>query len=326
MDFCVIDPNREEDFILLSDNEIVEEDESMDSIVFGKTKEEREEGDCDQEVLVPPVDNNLQYSFSYLKEEYTIMEIMKRVIPPSTINDHLNRILQVGKHNVTKTAARKWYQMWFHLCNPKSKFWDQYNACTSALDEWNEPKGFKIHRDLVKEEIMAANVIDKQRAYQAKFDAEKYGVPMKYLINRIHPDGKDRSNPKRDPEKFYYSYLMTTIETMEVDTSTKVGSSRRPICKIIYKQNEWLNSRGNRCTDPSKYKLELFIGPFVSEDASRDFNVKWKKHRGAQPRRLFAIKYAKDRNMLCLDMRSTQPSKYIDNLRKKKKAKKEISF
>lgn len=266
--------------------------------------------------LVPPETRDLSYTFKFLNEDFSIIHIMKNVAPPSVLQKHVDRI----------SSSHLWYTMWFYLCNPNSTFNELYNSCLSALEEWGEPRGFKIAPNLIELETEAAEIRKRKRIYQAKEDAKKYGVDPKYLIRREYPDGKDRSNPAVDPNKFYFSYLMTTIESMNIDTSTKIGSSRRPVCKVIYKQNEWLNSEGNRSTDPTSYKLELFVGPFVSEEDSREFNKKWKVHRGAQPRRTFAKNYAKSRNMLCVDMRSMQPKKYIDDLRKQKKAKKEITF
>ncbi len=278
-----------------------------------------------KERLLPPPTNDMNFSFYYLKELYSITEVMSRVVPPSTFKAQMRRMFP-RKGGPTPLAARKWYEMWFHMANPNSTFEDQYNACYEALCEWEEPRGFTINPNLIQEEIRAADLDRLSKEYRARKDAIKYDVDEKYLINRIHTDGKDRSNPRRDPQQFHYSFLRTTIEAMDVDTSTKVGSSRHPICKVIYHQNEWLNSTETRNTDPSKYRLELFIGPFISEDQSRTFNKIWRAHRGAQPRRNFAMEYANDRQMLCVDMRSVQDKKYIEALRIKKKSKKEISF
>lgn len=278
--------------------------------------------------LRPPPTNDVDYTFKYLDESYSIKEVIERVLPPSAVGKQIMR-MKIGEMSANLGAqekARKWYEMWFYLTNPKSTFLEQYNACVAALNEWDEPKGYIIHPDLINLELLASDMVKKRRRYYAKTESKKYGIPMRHLVAPVHSDGKDRSNPSKDPEQFYYSYLRTTIESMDVDTSTKVGTSRNPICKVIYKQNEWLPSEGNRSTDPMKYKLELFIGPFCSEDDSREFNSLWKDRRGAQPRRLFAQKYAKDRQMICVDMRSVQPVKFIDDLRRKKKAKKTVSF
>jgi len=317
MDFIPIESEDTSKYILISSES---EDEEIQDKEISSKKEI-----VPVERISPPATNNFDYTFRYLDESYSIMTIMEKVVPPSALQQQLNRMI-TDKRIRSEEASRKWYEMWFYLCNPKCTFWDQYNACVNALNEWNEPRGFKVHDKLVEEEIVAADISYRNRIYQAKKDAEKYGVPLKFLVKKEHLDGKDRSNPTHDPAKFYYSYLRTTIESMDIDTSTKVGSSRRPVCKMIYHQNCWLNAKGNRSTDPTKYRLELFIGPFVSEDDSRDFNMEWKKHRGAQPRRMFAIKYAKDRNMLCVDMRSDQKNEFIDDLRKMKKAKKEVTF
>ena len=274
--------------------------------------------------LRPPDEIDLEYEFSYLNERISMKEVLKRVLPPSVYASHIKRMTPNKKNKIGYNPAKKWYDMWFYMLDPNSTFQDQYDAIIEGLTEWNEPKGWRIHPKLIEEEQQAAEMEKRKKLFAAKIESQKYGVPMEYFVNKFHSDGKDRSNPEGDKERFYYSYLITSIESMDVDTSTKVGKSRRPICKVLYHQMQFLNSESSRSTHPKKYRLELFIGPFVSEDAAMEFNQHWKSHRGAQPRRSHAIEFAQDRGMICVDVRSIQPSTYIDDLRKTKKARKNV--
>jgi len=272
----------------------------------------------DRKKLVPGDHIDLDYTFNYLSHQHSIEDMIVLLMPPTTQGTILDLFKRPSKQG-NKQACKLWYDAWFYLCDPHAGFEDIFNSCVAALAARGEPKSYKINYNIIEYLKNERSHRDTERKIKAKKKSEEYGLPEYIFVTKMYADGKKRDNAKCDPSLFYYSYLVTTLEDSRSATTTKVGSSKRPICKLLYHHEQFLRGRAPRNTNPRLFKFELFIGPFLSEDDSRKFNKLWSNHRGAGPRREFAKKYARARGMLCWDVRTFQETDEIERQRKDKK-------
>ena len=302
---------------------VIDIDEGEEDDLFYDFDQYKDEESSDVKgVGIEPVQyGNLDYAFIYLDKEFTIREVMKQLLPESVIEGNMARFIEPALFDPVE-SCNKWYRMWFQLCNPFATFEQIFSSCYDALSSFGEPREYKINPNVVEEELKVTEFVKSERSRFAMKRSKRYNMPRDIFLKICHADGKDRSNPELLSSQFYFSYLATTIEAPNIPTTTKIGSSKRPFCKLLYHHKDLLRGRLSRNTSADKYKFELFLGPFLSEDDARKFNKDWAVHRGAKPRREHAKKYASDRGLLCFDVRNVQHENFIETLRKKKEMNK----